>query len=190
MLSDIEASSKALLKLGLNAIQSFDEGTAEAEIAAGLYPSVRDALLSAHPWSFSTGQITLTRLTAAPVADFEYAYQLPPDFLRAISLGRSENVGRGAEYRILERRIHTNADPAVLSYIFRADEATTPPFFDDVLVTKLAAEFCAPLTESNSRTDALLAYAEKGLSRARLIDSQQQTPVKFEDFTLIDARLS
>ncbi len=188
MLSDVDASSKALLKLGMEPIQSFGEGTAEAEVAAGLYLCVRDTLLSAYPWSFATAQVSLPKLAAVPAADFAFAYQLPSDFLRAISLGGSQNVGRGAQYRIREKQIHTDATPAMLSYIFRADESATPPFFDAVLIDFLAANFCPPLTESNSRTQVLVQYAERSLSRARMIDSQQQTPSQFEDFTLIEAR--
>lgn len=56
-LSSIALCSRALLKLGASTIASFDEGTAEAEVSANLYPPVRDALLSAHPWNFATGQI-------------------------------------------------------------------------------------------------------------------------------------
>lgn len=48
-LSAIALSSRALLKLGAAGIASFEEGTAESELAANLYPPVRDALLSAHP---------------------------------------------------------------------------------------------------------------------------------------------
>ncbi len=82
-LTSIALCARALVKLGARSIASFDEGTAEAEIAAVLYPSVRDGLLSAHPWSFATGQATLARLAQQPVADHAFAYQLPPDFLRA-----------------------------------------------------------------------------------------------------------
>lgn len=149
-LSNIALCSRALLKLGARGIASFDEGTVEAEIAANLYPSTRDALLSSHPWSFATGQMALARLSAEPIADYAYAFQLPPNFLRALSAGQAGR-GRGLEYRIAERRLHANVDDIVLSYIFRPGESEWPPFFDQVLITRLAAEFCLPLTESTSR---------------------------------------
>ncbi|MBI5164416.1 MAG: hypothetical protein HY985_11000, partial [Magnetospirillum sp.] len=76
-LSAIALCSRALLKLGAGTIASFDEGTAESEVSANLYPPLRDALLSSHPWNFATGQVGLPRLVAEPVADFAYAYQLP-----------------------------------------------------------------------------------------------------------------
>jgi len=185
--SPIALSSRALLKLGAFSIASFDEGTAEAEIAGNLYDGVRDALLSAYPWSFATGQTRLARLTANPLADYACAFQLPVDFLRALSLGQG-GAGRGVDYRIAERRLHTNAPEVVLSYIFRPDEAEFPPFFAQLLVARLAAEFCIPLTESTSRAEALLKIAEADLRRARNIDAQQDTPGRIEDFTLIEVR--
>ncbi len=56
-LSSIALCSRALLKLGADTIISFDEGTAEAEIAANLYPTIRDSQLSACPWTFAPGPV-------------------------------------------------------------------------------------------------------------------------------------
>ena len=186
-LSSIAMSSRALLKLGANSIASFEEGTVEAEVAANLYPSIRDGLVSSHPWSFATGQVTLAKLEAAPVADFANAFQLPADFLRALSAGVSGR-GRGIDYRIAERRLHSNSESIVLTYIFRPDETTFPPFFDQALIARLAAEFCIPLTDSTSRSQALYALAEQEFRRAKMIDSQQDSPAQVEDFTLTGVR--
>ncbi len=186
-LSGIALCSRALLKLGAGSMASFDEGTAEAEVAANLYPSTRDAMISSHPWSFATGQVDLARLTSAPVADFAYAYQLPADFLRALSAGIGGR-GRGMEYRISERRLHTNAPEVTLTYIFRPAELEFPPFFDQALIARLAAEFCIPITESTSRSESLTRLAENEFRRAKMIDAQQDTPGRIEDFTLIEVR--
>lgn len=188
-LTKFELCSRAFLKLGANTISSFGTETAEEEVAGNLYASVRDGLLSEHPWSFATGQVTLAKLASSPLADYDYAYQLPSDFLRALSVGDSSTeAGRGVDYRIHERRIHTNMDGVILSYIFRPDESTFPPFFDTALIARLAAEFCMPLTENTSRTEVLFKLAEREMSKAKLTDAQQQTPQTFEDFTLINAR--
>lgn len=186
-LSSIALCSRALTKIGADGIASFEDGTAEAEVAASLYGPIRDALLSAHPWSFATGQITLAKLAIEPVADFDHAYQLPSDFLRALSAG-SSGRGRGVDYRIAERRLHTNADGVTLTYIFRPDESTFPPFFDQVLIAKLAAEFCVPLTDSTSRSDVLNKLALDELGRAKSIDGQQKTPAHIENLSIIGAR--
>jgi hypothetical protein len=186
-LSSIALCARALIKLGATGIASFDEGTAEAEVAANLYPVVRDAILSSHPWNFATGQVTLPRLGAVPVADYRHAFQLPADFLRALSAGAGP-FGRGLSYRIAERRLHANAEQVTLTYIFRPDEIAFPPFFDHALISRLAAEFCLPLTESTSRAELLARLAEDELRRARLIDAQEETPARIMDFSLIAAR--
>lgn len=189
-LTALALCSRALLKIGAQPVASLDEGTAEAEVAANLYPAIRDALLAAHPWSFATGQETLPRLAARPVADFTHAFQLPPRFLRALSAGQpgAPGRGRGLPYRILEGRLHANASQLVLSYIFRPDESGFPPHFAAALTARLAAEFCLPLTENAARSEALHRLADQEMRAARLVDSQQATPRAIEDFPLIDVR--
>lgn len=186
-LSDVALCSRALIKIGAAPITSFDDNSAEGEIAGALYPQVRDALLSAYAWSFASGQIALDQLVVSPIADYDYAYQLPNDFLRALSAGSGAR-GRGLNYRIASGALHTNAPDVVLTYIFRPDESSFPPYFDAALIAKLAAEFTIPATESTSRSEAMARLAERDFERARQIDAQQDTPGRIEDFTLIDVR--
>ncbi|MEG3618972.1 hypothetical protein V5T82_10945 [Magnetovibrio sp. PR-2] len=185
-LSSIALCSRALLKIGTRSISSFDEGTAEAEVASSLYSPIRDALLSLHSWSFATAQTTLPRLDVTPVADYQYAFQMPSDFLRVLSAGAGR--GHGLDYRIQEKRLHTNVPEVVLSYVFRPDETDFPPFFDQALISRLAAEFCIPLTDSTSRAETLLKIAEAETKRARITDTMQETTQAIEDFALIKAR--
>jgi hypothetical protein len=179
--------SRALLRLGAQPLASLEDGTAEAEVAANLYPAARDALLSAHPWSFATGQSDLARLAAAPHADFAHAFGLPPGFLRALSAGTAGR-GRGLPYRIHEDRLHADAGSVTLTYVFRPDESAFPPFFAAALVARLAAEFCLPLTESASRAEMLARLAEAEFRTARGVDSQQDTPRAIESFPLVTVR--
>lgn len=188
-LTMLQLCARALVKVGAAPIASLDDGSSEAEIAGLLYDTTRDALLSAHPWSFATAQQRLSRLATAPLADFDHAFALPADFLRVLSVGEAgSGRGRGVAYRIQERRLHGNAESITLTYVFRADTSACPPFFDDLLVARLAAEFCLPLTENTARTEAMQRAAEVAFARARMIDGQQQTPQALEDFTLIAAR--
>jgi hypothetical protein len=186
-LTALALCTRALLSIGAQPVASFDEGTAEAEVAANLYPAIRDGMLSLHPWSFATGQATLPQLAATPVADFACAYQLPAGLLRVLSAGVPDR-GQGLGYRILENRLHCNAQQVVLSYIFCPDESSFPAFFADALAARLAAEFCLPLTEDASRAQLLFNLADAQLRRARNIDSQQATPRAIGSFPLLDAR--
>lgn len=185
--SSISLCSKALLKIGAASITSFEDGTAEGEIAANLYPYIRDGLLSSYPWSFAVAQAKLGRLETNPLADYRYSYLLPSDFLRVISAG-SFGRSRGIKYRIVEDCLHTDLSEVNLSYIYRPDENAFPAYFCEALINKLSFEFCIPLTESSSRAEFLCKIAEDSISRARSVDSQQATPNCFEDFSLVEVR--
>lgn len=188
-LNSVQLCARALLKVGAQPISSFEENTAEAEIASLLYGVCRDSLLSGHPWSFATAQVQLARLDEAPRADFDHAFSLPGNFLRVLSAGHGQSGrGRGISYRIQERRLHANAETLMLTYIFRPDESVFPAFFDQALICRLAAELCLPLTENTSRTEMLANAAEREFARARTIDGQQQTPQTIERFPLVDVR--
>lgn len=186
-LNDIGLCSRALVRLGANPITSFDDGTAESEIAGALFAPIRDALLSAYPWTFASGQLVLTKLGTPPVADYQNAFQLPNDYLRAISAGSGQK-GRGVNYRISRGELHSNYEDIMLSYIFRPTEEEFPPFFDIALIARLSAEFCIPVTENTSRAEVFYRLAEKEYARARQVDAQQDSPNHLENFTLIDVR--
>lgn len=188
-LSDVALASRALIRLGAAPISSFEDGTAESEIAGALYAPIRDALLSAYPWSFATGQVALDKLETPPEADYENAFQLPNDYLRVISAGAGGR-GRGLTYRIMRGVLHTNSSEVMLTYVFRPDESEFPPYFDAAVIARLAAEFTIPVTENNSRAEVMHRLAQHEYERARQIDAQQDTPNRIEHFSLIDARES
>lgn len=185
--SAVELCATALLKIGARPITDLADDSAEAACASRLYPLIRDALLSVHPWSFTLAQARLTPAAEAPIADYGQAFVLPDDHLRTISVGTGGR-SRGLAYRMQGNRILSDADEIVLGYQRRVDESELPAFFVPLLVTRLAAEFCIPLTEGSSRAMDLYRLAEVELRTARLIDSQQATPQRFDDFTLIAAR--
>jgi hypothetical protein len=188
-LTAVELCGAALLKIGAQPIAAFEDETVEAACARRLYPITRDALLSVHPWSFTLAQARLVPEGTAPVADYAHAFPLPPDHLRTLSVGAGER-SRGLVYRVQGALILCDAEAVTLAYQRRVDENELPAFFLPALVARVAAELCIPLTESTSRAVELLRLAEAELKVARLIDSQQATPQRFEDFTLVEARRS
>ena len=186
-LNDVALCSRALIRIGASPITSFADGTAESEVAGALFGPTRDALLSAYPWTFASGQAALTLLMDSPLADYQNAFQLPNDYLRAVSAGNAGR-GRGLHYRIARGALHTDAEEVVLSYIFRPEEEEFPPYFDMALIARLTAEFCIPITEITTRADTLYRIAEAEFARARQIDAQQDSPNRLENFSLIDVR--
>ena len=186
-LNDIALCSRALIRLGAQPITSFEDGSTEGEICGALYAQSRDALLSAYGWNFATGQVTLAALNENGIGDYSNVFALPNDFLRALTAG-SGAKSSGLDYRIMRGKLYTNATQVVLTYVFRPDESEFPPFFDSVLISRLAAELCIPLTENTSRFDTLMRLAETEFARARQLDAQQDRAQKLTSFPLTDVR--
>ena len=151
-LSNVELCSAALVKLGAEGISSFGDGSAEADVAGTLYDIIRDGLLGTHPWSFATTHAEVVQSASPPLANFEYAFDLPVDFINALSAG-DECRTRGAVYQVIGREVHSNYEELILTYIKRPDEDEFPTYFVSALVSRLAAEFCLPLTENASRSE-------------------------------------
>jgi hypothetical protein len=186
-LTAVELCSAALIKLGAEPIASFTEERIEASVAARLYPIVLEGLLATHPWSFSITQQTLTASGSEPIADYAYGFALPAGCLRVLSAGYLGN-GRGLDYRVQGSRLLANCTALVLTYQHRPAEADFPAFFVNALIARLAAELCLPITENTTRGETLHHLAQGELRLARLIDSQQSTPRRVEDFTLTQVR--
>jgi hypothetical protein len=185
--SALALCSQALIRLGAAPISSFDEEATEAIVAQRLYPISLDALLSSHPWNFAITQRSLARLSTPPVADFDYAFQLPENCLRVISAGTSHR-GYGLDYRLQGNTLATSSETVILTYICRTHETLFPPFFCFALVSRLAADFCLPLTDNLSRWKALQHAADQELRRAKLLDTQQETTAAFDFSGLVEER--
>src|SRR4051812_49885413 len=95
-------------------IAGFNDGTGAAEVADALYSSARDALLPANSWSSATPQAPLALLAEPPLGDYDFAHDLPVDFLRALSAG-SPGHGRGLGYRIVGTTLQTDAEQVTLT---------------------------------------------------------------------------
>lgn len=186
--NDIAICSQALVRIGAHPIASFSDGTAASEIAGMLYPGVRDALLAAYGWGFAVKDASLTRLLTSPSAEFEFGFQLPNDFLRALNISIGAEGGAANPYQIRGQNLLCSSEQVRLTYIYQVEEETFPPHFVRALTLALSAEFCLPITENSARAEILSKQADQEFARARQIDAQQDTPNRITRFSLIDAR--
>lgn len=198
-MTPLQYCAQALMRLGAQPIASFEDASLEALVARMIYPMTRDALLASHPWSFAVSVTRLARFapdspSGSPSDSvsnfreyFDHAFALPPHFLRALSAGADGNA-EGLDYRLDGGRLLTSADAVWLRAVLRPNEAVFPPWFDALLVARLAADFCLPLTESPTRAEMLLKAADHAFRQGRLIDSQQQPAKSLRRFPLVDGR--
>ena len=175
-LGDIALCARAMVMIGASPVSSFDEDSAEAEIARLLYPTIRDGMLASYPWRFAARGAWLARLATAndgrDPGDGSALFALPRDFIRLLSL--ENEGGKITRFELRDRAVLCEGDTAHLSYVARLAEGSFPPWFD--------------LAESSARAEYLFKRSEDQFREARLADAQQSTPHAIDDFSLISAR--
>lgn len=186
--SPISICSNALTRLGARPIASFQEDSTHAGTCAQVWPTVRNALLRAHPWNSATKRIILAPLSIAPEFDYAFQFQLPSDWLKTIQVGRR---GCPLDYQQEGRRILANTRALPFVYIWLNDN---PGTWDDSMVEVaellMAAAIAYSVTASTSLRDSLNQEAQFKLKVAKANDGQDQPPEQFPDSELTMARFS
>ena len=103
--SAIDICNRGLIFIGAEPITSFDDGTTEASVAANVYEDVVQSSLCNARWRFATNQQTLNRLTDAPTARYDLAYQQPNDTLIIHAITVNDNP---IEYQIYGDMIYAD----------------------------------------------------------------------------------
>lgn len=185
-MNEIDICRLALFSVGAAPISGFDDGTVEAEVCAAWYPTTRDTLLSSFPWTFAVEQVELEPSTSSPLAEWMTAYLLPANTLRLRCVSARS---RRLTYAVKGRYVFADElDAIVVEIIGRPAAADFPAYFVQALACSLAANLCLPLSGASDRWQALGAIAEREVRRARLTDSQQDTPEAMDSSTLIAVR--
>jgi len=171
MVTKQDLCSMALLKLGEKPLQSLNADTAAAQLARTLYDTTIDALLSVHPWRFATQCISVTK-------NQDDEFIVPENVLRILRCSG----------RVYGNQILSNADNVQMMAIVRTDTDTFPSYFISLAATKLAIEFCIPLTGNQQVFRTLVSLYESELQSAKFIDSTTDFNSGIEQFSLINTR--
>ena len=182
MATDISMCSNALLLIGHGTISSFTEGGAGALVASNLYQSSYENLLSLHRWRFASGKVTLSRLTATPINDFSYAYQLPADYMIA------NRVIPQSDYEIFGDKIYSDQQSLALDYIFKPAETALPAYFVKLMEVYLASQFAVPVTDNSAKGQLYGQFYEAQLRQAKFADASSRPPDAVADNQLWAAR--
>lgn len=171
MLTKIDLCSMALLKLGERPIQSLADDSVASQLARTLFDPVMDALIASHPWHFAIRTYELTK-----TADDDFI--IPADVLRVIK----------TPGKIVGGRIVAPDDKIYVVAMTRVAPESYPCYFVSLAATKLAMEFCVPLTGDQTVFRMLAALYEAEYKSAKFIDSTTATSANIDSFSLINAR--
>ena len=176
-LTDVDVASKALVLIGANPISDFDEGTTESKVAKNIYETIVEASLSRYRWRFTSGQQTLARLAAVPVARFDSAYQIPAE-PKLLNLHAVTIISNTIEFDIYEDKIFCNAtvdDIVIADYTYRAATNTWPPYYVRAVIYDLAGIFAGAIAQKGDLAEHYETRAEFFYVKAQNIESQQRT---------------
>jgi hypothetical protein len=171
----------ALQLVGGSPITSLGDGTPNANVADDIYTEIRDDLLRSHPWNFATKRVKLAQSATTPAFEFDFAYPLPSDWLRTISV-HSNDAGHGTilfrmEIIGTQRAIVASSDEVYLRYIYQVtDPNQMSADFRRALELSLARDLAVKVASSNSLQAALAQQAERKLASARSSDAMGGFP--------------
>lgn len=199
--TDVSICSDALVMLGAGVISSFSEGTPSATACSRLYPDLRDTLLSRYPWSWSTKKVQVLRLSALPINEWKYAYQLPGNMLSG-SLAVFDSASDAARplnygWEIYGSRLLTNLETVYIDYQESVSESLMPPYFVRLLRTAMASELALIITDQAQKADYFrqLAFGSPGengrggmFRESVNIDSRGQLTKTIDDHSLVQVR--
>lgn len=176
MASIVGICNSALIKLGASTVMSLTDGSRNATLCHEQFDKLRDGLLRAHNWNFAIARTALAQLAAAPAFGFAYAYQLPADWLRTLTV-HGDAAGRDAPvYRTEGRTLASDAPALYLRYVRRVEDPNDmDASFREALAWQIAADLAIPITQSSTTFGEMRDGLRASLTRARSVDA-------FEDF--------
>lgn len=171
----------ALRRIGESPITTLADGTTAANAADDLYSELRDELLRSHPWNFATKRIKLAQSATAPAFEFDYAYPLPADWIRTISVTNNDAGYGTILYRMeligTQRSILTSSDECYLRYVSQVtDPNLMPADFRATLALMIARDLSIALASSRTLRADLADEARSKLAQARSADGMGQFP--------------
>ncbi len=175
MTSSISLASNGLILLGADSISSFEDGSTGAVIASALYQSTFEAMLTTYTWRFASKKAQLARLSAAPLNDYQYQYQLPSDLLYL------QKPITTRDYEIYEDKMFSDATVEEVDYTFKVNESKLPPYFVKSLEFLLASQFAISVTSDKELAKLYYGMYQDQLSKAKFADSSQR-PTEVDEF--------
>lgn len=207
--SQVEIANGALIAVGDEVINDFDDANKRASIIKQRYDPVRRALLTDFNWTFAIKRAgPLAPDVATPAFGFSQQFSLPDDLLRFLGLyDRANNTdndgwynrqytGTLRPYKIEGRKLllgldSTDSDPdqAFIFYIKNEEDPTKfDGMFDEVFKLALAVDIGYALTNATAQITRVEQRLERRIKRARLINAIQSAPEVITSNEWIDSR--
>lgn len=185
MATSISICSAALLLLGDKPIADFNEGTQRALLCSNIYPLARLEVLRGHTWNCALKRVVLSPLVDAPAFEWSYAFNVPGDLLRILSVGYDNQP---EDYRVEGRQLLYNSSVLRLQYVADVTEGLWDSLLVEVMTKRMVKDLAYPITKSTSLAELKAREFEIAYKRAKAVDGQENPPEDWEDSPFIAVR--
>jgi hypothetical protein len=176
---------------GAKRILSLDDSVGSAGIAADVLSTELEDLMRSGVWNFAVTRAKLAQLTTLPVFQWQFAYGLPSDCDRVVSVHDNETGCGEVPYKLEALQqpdqsyinvICSNANTIYLRYCRSVtDPNLMTASFRQVLILRLAKIFAVAIAKSNTLFQSLDAEEKLMFQRAKSIDGVEDWPEKFPE---------
>lgn len=173
MVSAVEICNAALLNLGANEIQNFNDGTPNSKACNVRYPIARKSEIRKLPWNFAIKRQELAQSTTTPVFDYDYQYALPSDHLRTLRVTTSSGANI-YDYKVESGFIMTNETECFLKYVYdNSDPNAWDSTFVDLMVARMSYDLAYTITRRRSVWESFQVNYLETAARIRPINSTE-----------------
>ena len=187
--TDITICNSALIKLGSDIIETFNEPfeSKEAQLCKLQFEKIRDLLLYSHPWNFATKRAKID----TNGNDSEWGglkeFDLPLDYLRVIDL--NGEVHPETPWYIEGDKLYSDDDTLEFKYIARVtDPELFSAGFRELLALAIANELSYSLVQSATIKETIQREYMTQLSDLRSFDSQEGTTLQVTNHRYLGVR--
>lgn len=177
MASRTDLINIAAVRLGEARIIDPETDTGEtARILNFQYEFSRQDVLHSHTWGSAKEFTTISSDSSDPIFKWGQSYNLPNDYLRAVSLNDVDidDVWAPRHERVGRKLYADVASPLSLIYIKDLTEVgSMDPMLRQAIALKTAVDSCVARTDWLPLKDSIMAEYEVVLQQARTIDSME-----------------
>lgn len=173
--SSTDIANMALSAVGAKLITDIDTDPApRADLCRLHYAQSRDELLALVKPHFANTRVELAELAVSPVFEFQFAYQLPADYITLVEPDLDQDR---IPWRIEGDTLITDGSGVFIRYTRRETNTTLfPPLFTQALYILLASKLAMPINKDEEQAQRLFKQFQFSLAEARTADSQQEYP--------------
>ena len=159
----------ALSRIGDAPIISLDESKPQARKAVAFFNNTRRSMLRKHPWNFAIHEVELARLPSAPTYEFQYAFELPADFLRLVKIHDT------TRHKVQGRNVLSDNKVCKLVYVRDVEDPSLwDVSFQDAFAYQMAADMTFGSAGHASLFEMNNIMARNAIREARHIDATEE----------------